>query len=134
MQTRRFLFALSIVAATIVGCSSNSAFVFTAAGDYGLTSDAAATLEGIGRAGGMVHLALGDLSYGGPHSENRWCDLVKSKVGPTLPVELVAGNHEDDFENDGYIRNFAACLPDRMNSTGVYGKEYYFDIPDLARF
>src|SRR6516225_2749838 len=122
----QFLFTLSLVALAITTCSSNLSFVFTAAGDYGLTNDAAATLEGIGRTGTRLHLALGDLSYGGPRSETKWCDLVKSKVGPNLAVELVAGNHEEDFENDGYIRNFAACLPDRMNSTGVYGKEYYF--------
>lgn len=110
------------------------AFVFTAAGDYGLTRDAASTLEGIGHAGGKFHLALGDLSYGGAKSENKWCDLVISKVGPNFPFELISGNHEDDYGQDGYIRNFAACLPDRMQSIGVYGKEYYFDVNGLARF
>jgi hypothetical protein len=46
----------------------------------------------------------------------------------------VAGNHEDDFGEHGRIGEFAACLPDRMNSVGDYAKEYYFDYEGLARF
>jgi hypothetical protein len=113
---------------------SGPTFVFTAAGDYGLGRDASATLEGIAHAGVKFHLALGDLSYSGPRSESAWCDLVKSKVGRDFPVELLAGNHEEDSGEDGHIRNFAACLPDRMNSVGDYATEYYFDVLGLPRF
>src|SRR6476661_2935050 len=65
----------------------------TAAGDYG--SDpvrAAGVLTALGRAGQDAHLALGDLSYGEAGQERAWCDLVTSKVGRSLPFELVSGN------------------------------------------
>jgi hypothetical protein len=48
-------------------------------------------------------------------------------------VQVVAGNHEEDTGEDGRIAEFARCLPDRMGSTGTYGREYYFDIDRLAR-
>jgi hypothetical protein len=28
--------------------------------------------------------------------------------------------------------NHAACLPDRLNSTGTYAAQYYFDYPPQA--
>jgi hypothetical protein len=65
---------------------------------------------------------------------SKWCDYVRSKVGKTFPFQLVAGNHEDDFGEDGHISEFAACLPDRMGSVGDYPGEYYFDYQGLARF
>lgn len=108
-------------------------FVFTAAGDFGLSQEAAATLEAMAQSGARVHLALGDLSYGGPDSEMTWCNFVRARVGKT-PFQIVAGNHEADWEHDGRIATFSACLPDRMNSVGDYGREYYFDVPGLARF
>jgi 3',5'-cyclic AMP phosphodiesterase CpdA len=111
-----------------------SAFVFTAAGDYGVTDDTTATLDLIARSGASFNLALGDLSYSNTLSESAWCDYVQSKVGAAFPFQLIAGNHEDDFGEDGHISKFAACLPDRMDSVGDYAKEYYFDYQGLARF
>lgn len=106
---------------------------FTAAGDYGSGPAAAATLALIGRLRPTFHLALGDLSYAGPRSEQRWCRFVTAAVGPRLPFEVLAGNHEDDSGGDGHIDRFAACLPDRMGAKGRYGTEYYFDVAGLAR-
>jgi hypothetical protein len=67
-----------------------------------------------------------------------WCSgsdpsrNIKLTIGETFPFQLLVGNHEDDDHVDGFIKNFAVCLPDRMNSTGVYGAEYYFDYPPTA--
>ena len=110
-----------------------SEFVFTAAADFGLGPEAGATLAAMGKSGARLHLALGDLSYGGPDSEKTWCDFVKARVGQT-PFQILAGNHEGDWDRDGHIDKFAACLPDRMASVGEYAREYYFDVPRLVRF
>lgn len=105
---------------------------FTAAGDFGTSSHAQAVLAGIGATAPDLNLALGDLSYGADGTEQSWCDLVKSKVGPTLPFELISGNHESNGLN-GYIENFAACLPNRLPGlVGTYGKEWYVDVPAAA--
>jgi hypothetical protein len=103
------------------------------AADIGSDDRARATLDAMAAAQPDLHLALGDLSYAGPGSEQDWCELVRSKVGLVVPVQIVAGNHEDDTGEDGSIQRFAECLPDRMNSEGVYGRQYYFDIGKLAR-
>ncbi len=66
--------------------------------------------------------------------ESDWCDFVKSKLASTYPFELLAGNHERDGSRQGRILNFAKCLPDKLNATGLYGVEYYFDYLGLARF
>jgi hypothetical protein len=113
---------------------SGKAITFVAAGDFGMTSDASATLEMMSKARPDFILALGDLSYSATLPESAWCDYVRSKVGPTLPFELLSGNHEDDFGKEGQILKFAACLPDKMRSTGKYPAEYYFDLGKLARF
>lgn len=113
--------------------ASGSAVTFVAAGDFGMTSDASATLEMMSKARPDFILALGDLSYSATLPESAWCDYVRSKVGPTLPFQLLSGNHEDDFGKEGEIRKFAACLPDKMRSTGKYPTEYYFDLGKLAR-
>lgn len=110
-----------------------SGFTFTAAGDYGFSKDATATLDLMARSGANFNLALGDLSYTDA-AESEWCDYVRSRVGDTFPFQLVAGNHEDDFGEHGHISGFAACLPDRMDSVGDYAKEYYFDYRGVARF
>ena len=39
----------------------------------------------------------------------------------------------DDRRLDGFIRKFADCLPDRLDSEGDYGVEYYSDIGGLVR-
>jgi hypothetical protein len=110
-----------------------SSFAFIAAGDYGSSADTTATLDLMARSGASFNLALGDLSYSdAPESE--WCEYVRSRVGDKFPFQLVAGNHEDDFGEDGHISEFAACLPDGMDSVGDYAKEYYFDYRGVARF
>ncbi len=55
-------------------------------------------------------------------------------MGADFPFQVLAGNHEEDSRVDGFIRNFAACLPDRMGSVGDYSTEYYFDVAGLVRF
>jgi len=114
--------------------SSSKAITFAAAGDFGMSNDATSTLELMARSDARFILALGDLSYSPTLPESDWCDYVKSRIGPTLPFQLIAGNHEGDYENTGQLRNFVACLPDRMGSVGEYAKQYYFDYFGLARF
>jgi len=137
----RSVLLLSIVALVIApDCrdkpknSSSRAIVFAAAGDYGMNNDTTATLQLMARSNARFILALGDLSYSSTLPESDWCDYVKSRIGPTLPFQLIAGNHEGDYEGTGRIENFAACLPDRMGSVGEYAKQYYFDYLNLARF
>lgn len=114
--------------------AAGTPFSFTAAGDFGVTSETNAVLAGMGSAGADFALALGDLSYQGNGSENSWCDLVKGHVGDDYPFELIVGNH-DDGSSDGDISAYVNCLPDRIgNIVGTYGIEYYFDYGDLARF
>ena len=104
-------------------------FVFTAAGDYGSSDAALATLDLVVTSQARFHLALGDLSYG-DEPEPAWCNWVRARVGPpTFPFLLVAGNHEDDFGEHGHIAAFSECLPDRIGTSGRYGREYYFDGP-----
>jgi len=109
-------------------------FTFTASGDHGATGATTASLDMIAASGARFHLALGDMSYDDIVPESGWCDYLKSHLGQTFPFEVVVGNHEEDSRVDGFIRNFAACLPDRMGSVGDYSTEYYFDVNGLARF
>jgi hypothetical protein len=117
---------------------SGGGFSFSAAGDHGAVSGTDASLRAIARDSGILfHLVLGDLSYSDRTPESAWCDYVKGFLGDTFPVQVLVGNHEDDKRVDGFIRNFAACLPDRLGSAGDYGLQYYFDYParqPLARF
>ncbi|HEV7534714.1 MAG TPA: hypothetical protein VGP90_03715, partial [Acidimicrobiia bacterium] len=107
-------------------------FTFAAAGDFGGNTTTSAVLNTLAGAGTDFALAIGDLSYSEVTPESAWCDFVKTRVGPTYPFELLAGNHEDDGP-DGSISNFAACLPDRLGGlTGSYAKEYSFDYPTSA--
>lgn len=114
------------------GPNPAGSFVFTAVGDIGSNADAIATLDQIPKAKADFHLALGDLSYS-REPETAWCDLVKKRVGSAFPFQLVTGNHEDDFGEDGHITRFAQCLPDRIGVTGLYPMQYYFDYRKLAR-
>lgn len=108
------------------------AMSLTMVGDIGSSEAGRSTMTGMAAARPTLHVALGDLSYAGPGSEAAWCALVRAKLGDT-PVQIVAGNHEDDTGEDGRIANFEQCLPDRMGSHGLYGREYYFDVGKLAR-
>ncbi len=121
-------------------------FSFGAAGDYAATSQTAATLSAIRQADLDFLLALGDLGYGQawPESgaqkspEKAWCDGVKRFLGPSYPMQLLVGNHEDDWSrqcrpHQGHILNYIRCLPDRperrLIDAGVYGAQYVFDYP-----
>lgn len=117
--------------------SSSTPFTFAAVGDIGGNSRSDATLTNLASSGAEFNLAIGDLSYSEKVPEGVWCDYIKSYLGANYPFELVVGNHEEDAGPDGHIDNFIPCLPDRLNSMGTYGKEYYFDYPQatpLARF
>ncbi len=106
-------------------------FTFAAAGDLGAAS-AIASLTALDRSGVAFYLALGDLDYDQTPTDEAWCDYVKQRLptlGPSFPFELVAGSHEYQGGANGYIMNHAACLPDRLSSTGLYGAQYYFDYP-----
>lgn len=104
----------------------------TAAGDIGSSAEAVAVLRLIDSLAPDANIALGDLSYGAPGTESEWCDLVRSIVGPDLPFQLLAGNHESDGLN-GDIRNFAACLPNMLPGlVGTYAEQWYVDLPAEA--
>jgi calcineurin-like phosphoesterase family protein len=142
------LTVLGLVVAAIVsppwalrGSAVETVFTFAAAGDIGWDeagSNSKVMLQALQRdkANLSFFLALGDLSYSTTAgTEGKWCDYVKSYVGSQFPFQLLAGDHEDD--DPVRIGNFTACLPDRLGSKGVYGKEYYFDVPagaPVARF
>ena len=114
-------------------------FVFAAAGDHGTGGKADGSLAALDGSGASFYLALGDLDYNNTQPDSAWCDYVKSKLptlGPNFPFQLTGGNHEQQGGPDGYILNFAACLPDRMGSTlsptNQYAAEYFFDYPSGA--
>lgn len=107
--------------------------VFTAAGDFGAEEDTATVLDGMRMAEPDFSIALGDLSYE-EASEAEWCDFVKGRLGVNFPFMLIAGNHDDGAGN-GTFSNFLSCLPNNMPGvSGDYGKQYFFDYKNLARF
>ena len=110
---------------------------FTAAGDFGSSSNATGVLSAIDATNSDFTLALGDLSYGVTGQEQTWCDTVTSKVGTGYPFELVSGNHESNGENSN-INDFTPCLPNQLpGAVGTYGRQYYVDVPaenPIARF
>jgi hypothetical protein len=144
MVSRRLLIALAaaMVAALVPVTPSRAvpppapgSFTFAAAGDMGAGQDAAAVLSGLSGAGTDFFLHVGDMSYRQVRPEPAWCNFARSKVGATLPYEIVAGEHDAGGRYSGtgeLIDNFAACMPDRMGSTGTYGKRYSFDYPPSA--
>jgi hypothetical protein len=136
------VFATSLaVPAYLQVTAADPTFTFAAAGDIGWNETGTMSkvlLQALrkDKANLSFFLAVGDLSYSTvAGTESAWCGYVKSYVGSSFPFELLGADHED---NDPVrIGNFTACLPDRMGSTGQYGKEFYFDVPagaPLARF
>lgn len=118
-------------------------FSFGAGGDFGILYNSGLVFERVSSSGTSFFLALGDMDYdmswtdslgrtynGGNDAD--FCRFVTDRLGTSYPFELVAGNHESQGGPDGYILNHAACLPDRLGSTGVYAAEYYFDYPTVA--
>jgi calcineurin-like phosphoesterase family protein len=129
----------SFLATPLTGSTASatgSSFMFAAAGDHGQDVNTNSSLALLVSSGANFYLALGDLSYYKVGAESIWCNTIKSYVGTNFPIELVSGFHDDGLEssrNDGgLIDNFVNCLPDKMASTGVYGKEYYFDYPPAS--
>jgi len=125
------LFVAGVLCSTVTRGGESASVTFAAAGDHGSGAATTASLRALASSGATFYLALGDLSYGSPRAEPSWCNLVKSSVGASYPFELVLGNHDDG--SNGFIDNFAACLPDRMGAHGRYGVEYYFDYGTLLR-
>jgi hypothetical protein len=113
--------------------ADGATFQFAAAGDHNQSVTTNSSLERLADSGVNFYLALGDLSYTSVGEESDWCNIVKSYMGPNFPFELVSGFHDDGRESPpsdgGLIDSYANCLPDKLGSTGVYGKEYYFDYP-----
>lgn len=118
--------------------AQDGSFTFAAAGDIGGRGDVVTSLQALAAAETGFFLALGDLSYNEIRPESAWCSLVQEHVGETYPFQLLVGNHEErPTGDDGFIDEFAACLPDRLGVTGEYAHRYYFDYPagaPLARF
>lgn len=135
------LLAAGVVAPRMASAdtTSGASFSFGATGDYGANSNTTAVLDAMAASNLNFGLALGDMSYNEIYPSSSWCSYVQQNIG-TLPFELLSGNHESDGL-DGYIVDFAKCLPDQMGSshnfTGTYAQQYYFDYPatsPLARF
>src|SRR6267143_2112341 len=125
---------------SFVASAASPAFTFAAGGDHSQDINTNSSLHRLASSGVNLYLALGDMSYRSSGDEDVWCGIVKSYVGASFPFVLVSGFHEDGVEasidNGGLIDDFVNCLPDRLGSTGVYGKEFYFDYPSsnpLAR-
>ncbi len=112
--------------------SATTAFSFGAGGDHGANSSSTASLDLLAGSGTDFYLAVGDMSYNNITPESAWCDYVKQHVGAEYPFEVLVGNHEDRVGDDGFIDNFAACLPDRLGATGSYAHRYYFDYPSSS--
>jgi PKD repeat protein len=129
----RWIGLLSVVALIAVASAGTSApggtLRFSAVGDFSSSTAARGVLAGIGAQDNDLTVALGDLSYGAGDAETAWCDLVTARVGAQYPFELVSGNHESNGQN-GYIDDFAACLPNRLPGlVGTYGRQYHVDVP-----
>jgi hypothetical protein len=111
---------------------------FAVAGDLGANSHTSAVLSSVAASGSQMFFPMGDLSYSEIAPESAWCDFVHAPLGANYPVELVTGNHEDNDGPDGFIGNFASCLPDKIGGAqGSYPNEYYLDYPSanpLVRF
>ena len=105
------------------------AVVFTVAGDIGGREDPAGdVLRSMAARNADFFLLLGDISYDEIQPEASWCDWATGLFPDEHPIEVVAGNHEDGSQVNGFIRDFTSCLPDRAGAVGDYGVQYYFDV------
>ncbi|MCU1510734.1 MAG: phosphohydrolase, partial [Arthrobacter sp.] len=66
---------------------------FTAQADIGVRKESRQVLDTIADLRPQFNLALGDFSYRAG-IEDRFCDMVKEKLGADFPYELLTGNHE----------------------------------------
>jgi len=95
-----------------------TSIAFTA--DTGMGDGGADVLSSIGDSDVQWVGHLGDMAYqSGAGIEQQWCNYVKARV--SQPFQLVPGNHEAQ-NGDGLFANYAACLPDRLNVNGDYGR------------
>jgi hypothetical protein len=141
---RRIVILLTVAALACVAAAAatigpggraraDSTFSFAVAGDLGANGNTSAVLNAVAASGSQLFFPMGDLSYSQLTPESAWCNFVQQRLGANYPAELVAGNHEDNDGPDGFIGNFAACLPDRIgNVQGTYPTEYYSDYPPSA--
>jgi len=128
-----FLFSFFLIPTNDKASAASPSFQFAAAGDHSQNVNTNSSLRLLSSSRVNFYLALGDLSYQSVGEEAKWCSIVESYMGQKFPFELVSGFHDDGLEtapNDGgLIDSFVGCLPDKMGSNGIYGKEYYFDYP-----
>ena len=126
----RVLVVLAVVAAlgpatlrqaSVTPAQADVTYRFGAVGDTGATTATGKVFDVAGARNLNGFLHLGDMSYSTISPESAWCSYIRSHTGSNLPIEVVAGNHEDDGP-DGTIVNFASCLPDSLSATGSYGK------------
>ena len=122
---------LAASATSTAQVTTPNTFTFAAGGDLGANSGLA-SYNDLDESGVDFFVALGDLDYDQTATDEAWCEYVKQQLptlGPEFPFQLLVGSHEDQHGQNGYILNHAACLPDRLGSTGFYGVQYYFDYP-----
>src|SRR5436305_14839673 len=102
------------------GRAGQASFSFTAAGDYGQSSNTTANLTYIAHSGASFDLGLGDFNYSSSVTTATWSSYAKSHLPPNFPFEIVAGDHDKS-----QINSLAADLPNQMaNISGTYAKEY----------
>ena len=116
--------------------ASGGMATFAAAGDFGGKASRAGTIMNDMKYRNIdAFLLLGDMAYNHIAPEAAWCDWIHSYLGFDFPFEIVAGNHEEDSRVDGFIRQYAACMPDQMNSDlgpGGYSVNFSFDLGPLT--
>lgn len=96
---------------------------FTA--DIGLAAQGKATLAKIGSTDPAATVILGDLAY--EDAPAAFCAQTNSRISSPGAL-VVAGNHEEMGSADGYIDDYAECLPAELPITGTYAREYFFDV------
>ncbi len=141
LLTTATLACTTVIAAALwphAHAGADTTFSFAVAGDIGDNSNSTGVLDAVAASGSNLFWPMGDLSYSQVVPESGWCSYVHDHLGANYPVEVVAGNHDDNDGPDGFIGNFAACLPDQTGGVqGSYSTEYYVDYPPgapLVRF
>lgn len=108
---------------------SGGSLHFTAQGDIGVKKSSKQVLDTIAGLRPQLNLALGDFSYKAG-IEQQFCDMVKGKLGPGFPYQVIAGNHDSDG-TDGDIDTITKCLPNKLPGLqGDYGTQWYVDVPE----
>lgn len=100
-----------------------TSIAFTA--DVGLAAQGKATLAKIGSTDPAATVILGDFAY--EDAPAAFCEQTNSRISSPGAL-VVAGNHEEMGSADGYIDDYAECLPAELPITGTYAREYFFDV------